>query len=329
MVGDEADAVGLDDAVVALAHVPDAVPAIPVPSNSGVGAEVPDIAPVAEDSPGSEPAGPLVGFPMPEAAVCIAPMVLEHTEGVVIVIAPEAEEPDVIGLTPGVASSVAPSGRPVAPTGAAAPIPSGEVTPSGGVTAPMPTCANAAPTLHNDQTVAAVKIPFAVFCALQFFIPDLSYSRGFLPRNWHEIDRSGSPDRDGDRHIDIASDRIRVWADRMSTLDEPFSGLLVDASHGHGKRGGQHEASCFISTKVDPGDDVDIVIGKAVAGIPAHMKECILKAGCIPAGEELFGIGRIAPSAKRPRQCELEVEQTVFAADRTVTASARRDFRGI
>src|ERR1700704_4994667 len=98
----------------------------------------------------------------------------------------------------------------------------------------------------------------------------------------------------------------------MSTLDEPFGGLLVDASHGHGKRGGQHEASCFISTKVDPGDDVDIVIGKAVAGIPA--------------GEELFGIGRIAPAAKRPGQCELEVEQTVFAADRTVTASARRDF---
>jgi hypothetical protein len=102
----------------------------------------------------------------------------------------------------------------------------------------MPTRANAAPTLHNDQTVAAVKIPFAVFCALQFFIPDLSYSRGFLPRKWHEIDRSGSPDRDGDRHIDIAPDRIRVRANGMSTPDEPFSGLLVDARNGHGKRGG-------------------------------------------------------------------------------------------
>ena len=83
------------------------------------------------------------------------------------------------------------------------------------------------------------------------------------------------------------------------------------------------------SDKLIERDDVDIVVGKAVAGIPAHMKECILKAGCIPAGEELFGIGRIAPAAKRPGQCELEVEQTVFAADRTVTASARRDFCGI
>jgi hypothetical protein len=60
-----------------------------------------------------------------------------------------------------------------------------------------------------------------------------------------------------DRHIDIASDRIRVRADRMSTLDEPFSGLFVDASHGYGKcGGGQHEGSCFVSTEVDSGDDV-------------------------------------------------------------------------
>jgi hypothetical protein len=115
----------------------------------------------------------------------------------------------------------------------------------------------------------------------------------------------------------------------MSILDELFSGLSVDARNAYSKCGGQHEASCFTSTKVDPGCDVDIVIGKAVAGIPTHMKECILKTGRIPAGEELFGIVRIASPAKRPRQRELEVEQTVFAADRTVTASARRDLCGI
>ena len=87
----------------------------------------------------------------------------------------------------------------------------------------------------------------------------------------------------------------------MSTLDEPFSGPLVDASNGHGKRGGSHEITCFTSTEVDPGDDVDIVVGKAVTGIPVNMKECILKAGCIPAGEELFGISRIIPSPLPPR----------------------------
>jgi hypothetical protein len=45
---------------------------------------------------------------------------------------------------------------------------------------------------------------------------------------------------------------------------------------------------------------------------PAHMKECILKAGCITAGEELFGLGRIAPSVEAVGQPKLEVEQTVF-----------------
>jgi hypothetical protein len=97
------------------------------------------------------------------------------------------------------------------------------------------------------------------------------------------------------------SGKSRDISSVASTLDEPFSGLLVDASHGHGKRGGQHKASCFISTKVDPGDDVDIVLGKAMASIPAHTKECILKARCTPAGEALFGIGRVAPRSARPR----------------------------
>jgi hypothetical protein len=50
----------------------------------------------------------------------------------------------------------------------------------------------------------------------------------------YEIDRSGPLDRDKDRHIDIASDRIRVQTDRRSTLNDPFSNLLVDASHGDG-----------------------------------------------------------------------------------------------
>ena len=110
-----------------------------------------------------------------------------------------------------------------------------------------------------------------VFCVLQFFISRfLLFS--WLPRLWREIDRSDSPDRDKGRHIDIAPDRIRVRAAGMGTLDESFSGLFVDASNGHGKHGGQQEASRFISTKVDFGDDVDIVVGEAVAGIPAHMK---------------------------------------------------------
>jgi hypothetical protein len=121
--GDEADAVGLDDAVVVLlAHVPEAVPAMPVLSNKGVGAPVMALLVLAIEVPGLE-------FPR-----------LEHA--VAAVIEPRADVPAAPGLMPGVASSVAPSGIPVAPTATPGPIPSGEVTPSGaGAPVIMPTCA--------------------------------------------------------------------------------------------------------------------------------------------------------------------------------------------
>jgi hypothetical protein len=101
----------------------------------------------------------------------------------------------------------------------------------------------------------------------------------------------------------------------MSTLDEHFGCLLVDASNGYGKRSREHESSRLISTEADLGDDFDVGIGGAVAGISTHAEECILKAGCIAAGEQLLGIGRITSSAKGSGQRKLEVEQTVVAAD--------------
>jgi hypothetical protein len=55
----------------------------------------------------------------------------EHV--VAVVVGPTGDAPDVVGLTPGVASSVAPSGMPVPATGAPEPIPSGEVMPRGDV----------------------------------------------------------------------------------------------------------------------------------------------------------------------------------------------------
>jgi hypothetical protein len=165
----------------------------------------------------------------------------------------------------------------------------------------------------------------AVFCAFQSVISNLWLSS----EEEREIDRPGSTDQDGDRHIDVSPDRIRVRADGMSTLDEHFGRLLVDTSNGYGKRGGEYESSRLILTEADLGDDFDVVIGAAVAGLSTHAEKCILKAGCIAAGEELLGIGRITSSAKSLGQRKLDVEQTVVAANRTVTASGRRDFCGI
>jgi len=133
-LGDEADAAGLDDAGLLVAHVPDAVPAIPLPSNRVVGAEVPEVdVPVPTDVPAVELA-------VPKDASGIDPPIPRHA--VWPAVGPRDDAPAIVGLTPGDELSKAPSGIPVGATGAPGPMPSGEVMPSGGVAAPTATWAN-------------------------------------------------------------------------------------------------------------------------------------------------------------------------------------------
>jgi hypothetical protein len=64
------------------------------------------------------------------------------------------------GLTPGDASSVAPIGIPVTPTGAPGPLPSGEVMPSEGVAVTVPTWAIAGLQHARSQAAATIKKDF-------------------------------------------------------------------------------------------------------------------------------------------------------------------------
>jgi hypothetical protein len=115
------------DAVADAAQAPGALAAIPPPSkNAGL------------DNPGTELAmpadAPVIGPPMPADAPVIGPPMPADTpadEAPAHVAPITGDAPDVIGLTPGVASSVAPMGIPVCPTGAFG-MPSGEVMPSAG-----------------------------------------------------------------------------------------------------------------------------------------------------------------------------------------------------
>jgi hypothetical protein len=135
-VGDEADAAGAIDEPLA-AQVSDAVPQRPPPSKVVVEPDVPGFAMPVE----------LPNAPAPEHAV--APPIAGTT----------GEAPDVIGLTPGDASSVAPSGIPMGATGAAGPMPSGDVMPSGdgpGDVGSPPICADAEPELNNAAVIATI-----------------------------------------------------------------------------------------------------------------------------------------------------------------------------
>jgi len=115
------------DAVADAAQAPGALAAIPPPSKSA-----------GLDSPGIEPAmpadAPIIGLPVPADAPVIGPPTPADTpadEAPAHVAPITGDAPDVIGLTPGVASSIAPRGIPVCPTGAFG-MPSGDVMPSAG-----------------------------------------------------------------------------------------------------------------------------------------------------------------------------------------------------
>ena len=113
------------DAVADAAQAPGALAAIPPPSKS-----------VLLDSPLIELAvpadAPVIGVPIPvDAAVVGLPMAAGADEAPAHGAPIKGAAPDVVGLTPGVASSVAPRGIPVCPTGALG-MPSGDVMPSAG-----------------------------------------------------------------------------------------------------------------------------------------------------------------------------------------------------
>jgi hypothetical protein len=161
---DEVDVVAPEDAAVPLAHVPEAVPETPLPSNKAVGADIPvvdvpviPLVPAIDPLvPAIDPLVPAIDVPGLEDVGCAVAPTPEHVAADVI--EPSAEVPPAAGLMPGAASSVAPSGIPVVPTDAPGPMPSGEVTPSEPVVpVAIPTWAIAGPPHNKGHATATIK----------------------------------------------------------------------------------------------------------------------------------------------------------------------------
>jgi hypothetical protein len=115
------------DAVAEAAQGPGALAAIPPPSKGAV----PDVPCTVPPMPAD---APVTGLPRSaDVPVSEPPMAADGgaDETPPHVTPSNGDAPDVVGLTPGVASSVAPRGIPVCPTGAFG-MPSGDVTPSAG-----------------------------------------------------------------------------------------------------------------------------------------------------------------------------------------------------
>jgi hypothetical protein len=115
------------DAFADAAQAPDTLAAIPPPSKGAV----PDVPCTEPPIPAN---APVTGLPTSaDVPVSELPMTADGgaDETPPHVTPSNGDAPDVVGLTPGVASSVAPRGIPVCPTGAFG-MPSGDVTPSAG-----------------------------------------------------------------------------------------------------------------------------------------------------------------------------------------------------
>lgn len=198
-VGDEADAAGpAKEAPPIEGQVPDADPAMPPPSNAVDDVEVPAVeTPVPDDVPDIElpipdelPVTddicvaelPMVEVPRPNDDSAIEPPIPRHPEAVTGA-GPSADVIDVIGLTPGDASSVAPRGTRTGGTGEPVPTPSGDVIPSGG--SPGETCAKAGLQPRSTAALAAITkrvIRLNLIATLEFVVrrpahqPHNSYS---------------------------------------------------------------------------------------------------------------------------------------------------------
>ena len=185
-VGDDADDPGpAVEPPATPMQVPDAFPIVPPPSKRVIEPGIP----VADMTlPGDVPD---IEGPMPEDPCGNDPPMLEH----VVMLpgaAPNGDVPDVIGLTPGDESSVAPIGIPARGTAGAGPIPSGEVIPSGDPDGPIPPiCAEADPfasvtavSIASDQPVNLSER--AIF---NFLFPRVVIARTAAPRLLHLKER--------------------------------------------------------------------------------------------------------------------------------------------
>jgi hypothetical protein len=192
-VGDEADAAGpAKEALSVEKQVPDAVPATPPPSNTVGDIEVPavevpvpsdvpdvevpmpvdvlpvDVLPIAVlPTPGDEIPDPdeVTEVPRPNDDSAIEPPKPRHPEAVGDA-GPSGDVTDVIGLTPGAASSVAPRGTRAGGTGIAEPMPRGDVMLSGG--SPGETCAKAGPQAKSSAAVVVITKRVMSFTLISF-----------------------------------------------------------------------------------------------------------------------------------------------------------------
>ena len=135
------------------AHGPDALAVVPPPATPVPMPPPPELAPMPPPSNVVLPEAPVVALvtAADAAAADNAPPHATPVRG------SSGDAPEMMALAPGVASSVAPKGIRVGPTGPAGPMPSGDVTPKGSPGEMLGACACAAPQTKSATASAIAK----------------------------------------------------------------------------------------------------------------------------------------------------------------------------
>jgi hypothetical protein len=148
------------------AHGPDVLAVVPPPATPAPMPPPPELAPMPPPSNAALLEAPVTAL-VTAAEVAAADNAPPHATPVK---GSSGDAPDRIGLAPGVASSVAPRGIRVGPTGPAGPMPSGDVMPKGNPGEMLGACACAAPQL---KSAAASAIAKRIIMASALFSPSV------------------------------------------------------------------------------------------------------------------------------------------------------------
>jgi len=148
------------------AQGPDGLAVVPPPATPAPMPPPPELAPMPPPSNAALLEAPVTAL-VTAAEVAAADNAPPHATPVK---GSSGDAPDRIGLAPGVASSVAPRGIRVGPTGAAGPMPSGDVMPKGNPGEMLGACACAAPQL---KSAAANAIAKRIIMASALFSPSV------------------------------------------------------------------------------------------------------------------------------------------------------------
>src|SRR5262249_44970255 len=129
--------------------------------------------------------------------------------------------------------------------------------------------------------------------------------------------------------VDVALDRVGIWADGMGRLDDVFGLGLTEARDRDVELHSEIETGLAVGPQAHLTYNLDVIVAHLIGLRPGHVDDRVFKASGITGGEKLFRIGRATPAAQLLGHCERQVENAIVALDDAVAAADGGNFRGV